>query len=439
MTKKQHFAQRDKREWDQRSNTPSVQPSVQPSERAVLFVRKGTKFGRVETTQNKATIRLHNMKEDINMPRKGENIYKRKDGRWEARYIKAYTPEGTARYGYCYARTYRDVKDKLSKVKVRQILNVPEPTSHSRKKLEDVCNEWRQLNRNKLKESTYVKYTTAIEKHITPHLGKCMLAALSSELIEEFSYQLLNREKLSPKTVKDILVLLKSILSFAAKKYPGLMQPIDIVFPKIPKKEVRVLSKEEQVRFVRFLLSEMDECKFGVFLALLTGMRIGEICALKWENIFLKEGYIKISFTMQRLKNVDSGQGGKTKVTISDPKTDNAVRVIPLTDYALKLCKDWERQNPDVYVLTGMSGRYMEPRTLQYRLKQYTKACSLKEVHFHTLRHTFATRCVEAGFEIKSLSEILGHSSPQVTLERYVHSSLELKRENMKKVDVFFS
>ena len=119
---------------------------------------------------------------------------------------------------------------------------------------------------------------------------------------------------------------------------------------------------------------------------------------------------------------------------ISVPKSSTSVRVIPLNGEMTELCRKWKPLNPDAYVLTGEEKRYMEPRALQYRIGRCTKSCGLEGVHFHTLRHSFATRCVEAGFEIKSLSEILGHSSPRITLERYVHSSLDLKRENMDKL-----
>ena len=179
----------------------------------------------------------------------------------------------------------------------------------------------------------------------------------------------------------------------------------------------------------------MDECKFGTLLALLTGMRIGEICALKWESISLEEQIIKIKSTMQRLHDYESLDSGKTKIVISSPKSDTSARIIPLTDYITNLCRKYIAV-PSAYVLTGRSNRFIEPRTLQYKMEKYVKECNLSGVHFHTLRHTFATRCVEVGFEIKSLSEILGHSSPKITLERYVHSSLELKRDNMNKLPV---
>ena len=163
-------------------------------------------------------------------------------------------------------------------------------------------------------------------------------------------------------------------------------------------------------------------------------MRIGEVCALRWENISIKDGIIKITSTMQRLRDFDVNRTTKTKIIISDPKSDTSARIIPLSDFAIDLCKKFIPTSPTAFVLSGSASEFIEPRTLQYKMERYTKDCGLDDVHFHTLRHTFATRCVEFGFEIKSLSEILGHSSPQITLERYVHSSLELKRDNMNKV-----
>lgn len=369
------------------------------------------------------------------MSRKGENIYKRKDKRWEARYIKGYTTEGAVRYGYCYGRSYREAKEKVEEAKIATLTSKVLTNSNlkTHKVFSHYCDEWLKLNRSKVKESTYVKYISVVEKHIIPKLGGCNVQALSSVLIEQFEHELL-KENFSPKTVRDILIILRSILKYTNKHFPGEMQTLEIAYPKDTKKEMRVLTKDEQTRFVAYLLSDMDECKFGVMLALLTGLRIGEICALRWNDVLLEEGIIRIAATMQRIKNLDPNEESKTKVVISTPKSDNSARLIPLTKYAEELCCSWQAGNPDAFVLTGNPERYIEPRTLQYRLEHYTKECDLEGVHFHVLRHTFATRCVEVGFEIKSLSEILGHSSPRITLERYVHSSLELKRDNMNKL-----
>lgn len=388
------------------------------------------------------------------MSKKGENIYKRKDGRWEARYIKGYSPEGRARYGYCYGRTYYEAKNKAGQARAALLNRQPLPGRTGKKRFAVCCDEWLQLKRSGIRESTCVKYEAIIEKHIKPALGGCFTDTLSELLVEQFSYDLLHKEKLAPKTVRDILSLLRSILKYTERQFPS-MQPVSVTYPRENRKEMRVLSPEEQRRFTEYLLQDMDSCRFGMLLALLTGLRVGEICALRWSDISLSHQTLCVRRSMQRLKNMEgAGEPGnpqspestghaekretaasrKTKILISAPKSSTSVRVIPLNGEMTELCRKWKPLNPEAYVLTGEEKRYMEPRALQYRIGRCTKSCGLEGVHFHTLRHSFATRCVEAGFEIKSLSEILGHSSPRITLERYVHSSLDLKRENMDKL-----
>ena len=391
------------------------------------------------------------------MSKKGENIYKRKDGRWEARYIKGYSPEGRARYGYCYGRTYHEPKSKASQARAALLHHQPLPGRDRKKRFAACCDEWLQLKRSSIRESTYVKYETIIEKHIKPGLGGCFTDTLSELLVEQFSYDLLHQKRLAPKTVRDILSLLRSILKYTERQFPSI-QPVNVVYPRENRKEMRVLSPEEQRHFTEYLLEDMDSCRFGMLLALLTGLRVGEICALRWSDISLSHRILCVRQTMQRLKNTEnmgkpghaeisestgktgrtneagSAGGRKTKILISVPKSSTSVRVIPLNRELTELCRKWKAPYPAAYVLTGEEKRYMEPRTLQYRMERYAKDCGLEGVHFHTLRHSFATRCVEAGFEMKSLSEILGHSSPRITLERYVHSSLDLKRENMDKL-----
>lgn len=364
---------------------------------------------------------------------KGENIFKRKDGRWEARYIKGYELSGKIKYGFCYGKTYKEAKEKVTQCKAALASGNPIPQTNTRHCFGFYCDEWLRLSKNRLRESTYIKYDTMLERHIKPKLGGCYPLAITTGLIEAFEAELLMEDELAPKTVKDILVTVRSILKYTAKQFPGTFPVIEINYPKETKKEMRVLSREEQTHFIEYLLTGVDECKFGILLALFTGIRIGELCALRWENVSMKDKTIKITATMQRLKDMDMNRTTKTKVVIGSPKSDTSLRTIPMTDYVADLCKKMEPKCSDAFVLTGNSD-YMEPRALQYRLEKYTKECGLDGVHFHTLRHTFATRCVEVGFEIKSLSEILGHSTTTITLDRYVHSSIELKRTNMNKL-----
>lgn len=194
-----------------------------------------------------------------------------------------------------------------------------------------------------------------------------------------------------------------------------------------------MLSRNEQGIFTAYLLDNADACKFGILLMLISGMRIGELCALRWDNINVCDKTISVASTMQRLHDTSKEGRNRTRIITDTPKSSNSIRTIPMTDFAAALCRRFDVQNPMAYILTGTE-EYMEPRALQYRIRKYTRECGLEGVHAHTLRHSFATRAVEVGFEIKSLSEILGHASTTITLERYVHSSMELKRANMDKL-----
>lgn len=365
--------------------------------------------------------------------KKGENIFKRKDGRWEARYIKGYELSGKIKYGFCYGKTYTEAKEKVTKYKAALLVGKPTPQTGTRHRFAFYCDEWLRLRKSKIRESTYIKYDTVLEKHIKPKLGGCFPMGITTGVVDDFTRELLFADKLSVKTVHDILVVLHGILKYTAAQFPGIFPAVEINYPKESRREMRVLSRDEQTQLVRYLLTDTDACKFGVLLMLLSGVRIGELCALKWGNIDLKEQTISISATLQRLRDTVMESESRTRVVIGAPKSDTSVRTIPLTDYAATLCRQFAVRNAAAYILTGTEN-YMEPRSLQYRIEKYTKECGLEGVHAHTLRHTFATRAVEVGFEIKSLSEVLGHANTTITLERYVHSSMELKRSNMDKL-----
>ncbi len=367
------------------------------------------------------------------MSKKGENIFKRKDGRWEARYVKGYEVSGKIRYGFCYGKTYREAKEKALIAKIAVMNNAPLMGKKRNWKFEFFCNEWLEMQRCEVKESTFVKYELCLRRHILPGLGEYYPYAVTTDTVEVFKQKLLLEEKLSPKMVKDILMVLHAVLKYASRKHPGVFAAVEIQYPREEKKEARILTLEEQRRFVNYLQTDMDNCKFSILLALLSGIRIGELCALRWENISLEERTIRIDSTMQRLKDTSGEDKGRTRVVIGNPKSQTSSRVIPMSESIMELCMKMKPDNTKVYLLTG-TDHYMEPRTLQYRMRRYTKECGMEGVHFHTLRHTFATRCVEAGFELKSLSEILGHSNTSVTLNRYIHSSMDFKRDNMNKL-----
>lgn len=365
--------------------------------------------------------------------RTGENIFKRKDGRWEARYRKGRDDSGKIVYGYCYGKTYAEAKQKLETAKGNYAQADCSAVVSKDKTLDYYATSWLHLNRLRLRDSTYVKYMGFLDHHIIPYLGDMPPTEITAQVVTSFSSYLLDTKGLSPKTAKDILVVLSSILRFTEKQLPHQVERVDFVYPTQEKPEIRVLSIEEQQALTNYLLTDMDSCKYGILLSLLTGLRIGELCALRWDHVFLDHRLLRVDASMQRMKNLDPNITSKTVVVIGAPKSQTSRRTIPLPDSVVSLGRRFCPADHGCFVLTGTE-QYMEPRALQRRFAKYAKDCGLENVTVHTCRHTFATRCIEAGFEMKSLSEIMGHANTSITMNRYVHCSMDLKRKNMDKV-----
>ena len=370
------------------------------------------------------------------MPRKGENIYKRKDGRWEGRYIRSYDAANKAKYAYIYGKTYSEVKKKLADERRNPQRNTT--AAKSSITYNELLDAWLHSSKRNTKESTYARYVHLITTHIKPQLGNYPLSALSTERIENFIEFQLTQGRLdhsgglAPKTVTDLLTIIKSTMDYAAYKGLPVVCNLGKISVKRKEKEMRVLTQEEQKALTGVLVKDMDLHKFGVFLSLYTGIRVGELCALQWEDFNFSQTTLKIRKTMQRIQETEKEAFSKTKIVITEPKSQCSIREIPLPSFVTDIARKFIF-HPESYVLTG-SDRYVEPRTMQNRFKSYVKDSGIEDANFHALRHTFATRCVEVGFEIKSLSEILGHANVNITLNRYVHSSFALKCSNMNKL-----
>ena len=371
------------------------------------------------------------------MPRKGENIYKRKDGRWEGRYIRQYNEQGKPKYGYVYARTYNAAKQLLIDKKASSA--TPEILHTSNLKYEDLLDEWMQFSRINIKESTYARYINLINTHIKPPLGKYPISKISTQLVEAYIDNQLKSGRmdgtggLSAKTVSDILTIIKSSFDYARYNNIHIVCNLSKLSIKQRKKDIRVLTVKEQEVLVNILTEDMDLFKFGTLFALYTGIRIGELCALQWENISLESATLKVQKTLQRIQDTNKGASAKTKIVITEPKSKCSIRDIPIPKFLVEIARQFSG-SPKAYILSGDKSRYVEPRTMQNHFKHYVDACGMEGVNFHALRHTFATRCIELGFEIKSLSEILGHANVNITLNRYVHSSFDLTCANMNKL-----
>lgn len=371
------------------------------------------------------------------MSRKGENIYKRKDGRWEARYIFSYDACGKAKYRSLYAKTYSAAKAKL--IKAQTVSPPSTKKSADSQRYEFWLSEWLRSKKNGIKDSTYIRYKNIIENHIKPALGKYPISKIGTSLMESFVSEKLSHGRmdgnggLSSKTVSDILAVIKDSFRYARAFGTLTVCRFDKIALKKSGEEMRVFSVSEQQRLLSVILNNPDRYKLGVFICLYTGIRVGELCALKWKNISLGEKTVTVERTMQRLQSSDPNLPYKTQLVVTEPKSSASRRVIPLPDFVVSVIKPFAGL-PNAYVLSEKFGAAVEPRTMQNKFKSYLRMGGIEDANFHSLRHTFATRCVEAGFDAKTLSEILGHSSVKITLDRYVHSSMELKRSNMEKL-----
>lgn len=361
------------------------------------------------------------------MPRRGDNIYKRKDNRWEGRYQVGYKSDGKTKYRSVYGKTYSEVKEKLLQIQKKSASEIKR-TNLTVKALFD---EWLLKISSHAKESTLANYRMKINKHLIPYFGGMRYDLLTASLVHDF-IQMKLKSGLSPKYVSDILIVFKSMTKYASREHGYYNPLVNVILPKGRKKpSVRILESDEQQRLTTYLTRNMDKTALGIFISLYTGLRIGELCGLKWEDIDFKKRILIVRRTVQRIDNSDENG---TKLVITAPKSETSARSIPIPDFLINMLKKYQL-GKDAFVLSGTS-KPVEPRTMQYRFASILKKVNLPSVHFHSLRHLFATNCIKLGFDVKSLSEILGHSSVEITLNRYVHSSFEQKRICMEKLSI---
>jgi len=376
------------------------------------------------------------------MSRRGENIHKRKDGRWEGRYIKNYDINGKAQYGSVYSKSYLEVKKKLNEKKYETTKNIL-PSKDRYTSLREVLYLWLDNNRVSLKEQTFSKYKRLIETHIVPVIGSVNIKSITSTYINKFLYEKTENGRLdgsgglSPSYIKTLSFILNSSLKFAAQE--GLCNFIagSIITPPNKPRKLDVLSVNEQMILEHYIFNNLNEKNIGILLSLYAGLRIGEVCALKWSDINFDEKTIHIKDTVSRIATVtEEFTQTKTKLQINDAKTYSSNRIIPIPEILYNLLLQ-SKNTESEFVLKGSSYPYTDPRTLQYAFHKKLKDCGLRDINYHTLRHTFATRCIESGMDVKSLSEILGHSNVNITLNTYVHSSVSLKRKQLETMVSF--
>lgn len=293
------------------------------------------------------------------------------------------------------------------------------------KQFQEIIRLWREDKKQYVKTSTISAYTLLIENHILPAFGKA--DRINEADVQEFVLEKLN-SGLSQKSIKDILIVLKMILKFGVKNGYFEYTQIDIKFPtQRERQEIEVLSRSNHRKVISHIQENFTFRNLGIYICLCAGMRIGEICALKWEDIDTENGIISVKKTIQRVYMIE-GEERYTELILDSPKTKNSIRDIPMTRDLLKLLKPLKRiVNNNYFVLTN-EAKPTEPRTYRNYYKQFMQEIGVPILKFHGLRHSFATRCIESKCDYKTVSVILGHSNISTTLNLYVHPNMEQKK-----------
>jgi len=304
----------------------------------------------------------------------------------------------------------------------------------------DVANRWLSAVSANIKPSTYAGYASVLELHILPQLGKRSIKRLKEADINNFTEIKLKNGRadgkggLSIKTVRDLLSVINTIMDYAYNE-TIISNRITITYPKLENQSIRILSRQEQSALEDVLRIDLDIHKLGIMLCLYTGLRIGEICALRWADISPEFDSLSVRQTLQRIKDV-TGEKGKTKIHIDTPRCERSIRNIPIPRFLTGDLRDFALDG-NSYFLSTDNLLFTEPRTMQNHFARCVKAANISGANFHATRHTFAARCIEAGVDVKTLSEMLGHANINMTINRYVISSFEQKRGEINKLESY--
>ena len=288
------------------------------------------------------------------------------------------------------------------------------------------------------KAKTYARYTEIVERHITPHLGEAELDELSSLTIQKYVTHLSNNgnlktgKGLAPNSVNAIITVIQNSLKMAyalgyVKEYVG----DKIKRPKAYEKKIECFTATEQKQIEAYIIGGKSKL-FGIVLCLYTGLRIGELLALEWSDIDLGKAELLVNKTCHDGKDKNGVFGRITDI----PKTQSSIRTIPLPRQIIPLLREAKKKSHSIYVISN-GEKPVAIRSYQRSFDLVLKNLNIAHKGFHSLRHTFATRALECGMDVKTLSEILGHKNPTVTLNRYVHSLMDHKKVMMNKLGNF--
>jgi integrase len=301
----------------------------------------------------------------------------------------------------------------------------------NKKQISEIIELWKTNKKQYVKKSSFSAYTLLVENHLLPAFGNNF--SIEEAEAQAFVFQKLE-SGLSQKTIKDILIVLKMILKFGAKHKWLVYMPFDIQFPTEREKyNIEVLTKTDQRKIMNYIQEHFTFRNLGVYICLSSGMRIGEVCALTWEDIDTDNGVISVNRTIQRIYVIEDGNR-KTELILDTPKTKNSIREIPISKDLLRILKPFKKiVNPSFFVLTN-DAKPTEPRTYRSYYKNLMRELKMPELKFHGLRHSFATRCIESNCDYKTVSVLLGHSNISTTLNLYVHPNMEQKKKAIEQM-----
>ena len=295
-----------------------------------------------------------------------------------------------------------------------------------KKTIGEVAALWKKDKQQYVKQSTIAAYALILENHILPVFGDKV--QLTEADVQAFALKKL-QDGLSQKTVKDVLIVLKMIQKFGAKNGDLPFVEWSVKFPtEQTKQELEVLSINNQKRIMQYAIDNFTFRNLGIYICLSTGIRIGEVCALKWGDINIATETIGINRTIERIYVID-GEKRHTEVVIGTPKTKNSLREIPMSKELLKIVRPLKKVMNDEYFILTNEAKPTEPRTYRNYYKQLLKQLGIPDLKFHGLRHSFATRCIESQCDYKTVSVILGHANISTTLNLYVHPNMEQKKK----------
>lgn len=299
------------------------------------------------------------------------------------------------------------------------------------KTVREIAGAWKEYKRPYVKQSTMAAYVLILENHILPYFGND--EALHEKAVQAFVLQKIE-SGMSVKSVKDILIVLKMVMKFGVKNEWMNYSEWDIKYPtSSTNNELEVLSVANHRKILNYIQSHFTFTGLGIYISLSTGLRIGEICALKWSDINVVDGTITVSRTIERIYIIE-GEKKHTELVINTPKTKNSCREIPISKELLAIIKPLKKVvNEDFYVLTN-DERPTEPRTYRNYYNKLMTKLDIPKLKYHGLRHSFATRCIEAGCDYKTVSVLLGHSNISTTLNLYVHPNMEQKKRCISKM-----